>query len=65
MQLNRAQAIERLGSGDTLKSSGNTMMFDNGDFCTAATDIWLRESPFVIIFGDVGHEEYRLRADED
>jgi len=58
MMLNRQQVIERLKAGDILHESGNTMMFKNGDFCTAATDIYLREKNLVKVSGGVGRTQY-------
>ena len=58
MRLNRKQVIKRLGNGEKLKESGNTMMFVNGDFCTAATEIYLRENGLVKITGKIGRQRY-------
>jgi hypothetical protein len=58
MKLNRHKVIERLKNGDKLRESGNTMIFPNGDFCTAATEIYLREGGLIKITGGVGRQIY-------
>ena len=58
MRLNRQQVIERLKAGEKLEESGNTMVFSNGDSCTGATEIYLRENGLVNITGDVGRLVY-------
>lgn len=58
MQLNRQDVIKRLKGGEKLRESGNTMMFKNGDSCTAATDIYLRDKGLVKVIGRVGRTVY-------
>src|SRR5574340_771981 len=65
MKLNRARVIERLQSGERLKECGNTMMFPNGDFCTAAIDIYLREKGLVTVTGEVGRTVYSWKLRQE
>jgi len=61
--LNRLQVIERLKAGEKMHEEGNTMMFKNGDFCTAATDIYLRDNGLVKITGGL-NKVYSWRYQE-
>lgn len=58
MVINRQKVIERLKNGEKLRESGNTMMFSNGDSCSGATEIYLRENRLVKITGGLGREVY-------
>jgi len=58
MRVNRQKVIERLKNGEKLKEAGNTMMFLNGDTCSGATEIYLREKGLVKITGGVGRQVY-------
>lgn len=58
MIINRDKVIERLKAGEILRESGNTMVFKDGNWCSAATDIYLRERGLVKITGRIGRRAY-------
>ena len=58
MIISRQRVIERLKSGERLKELGNTMVFRDGDTCSARTDIYLREKGLVKVIGRIGRMVY-------
>jgi len=61
MIINRQKAIDRLKSGEKLRESGNTMLFKNGDSCSGATEIYLRDHGLVKITGGVGRTVFSCK----
>ena len=65
MILKREKVIEHLKAGEELRESGNTMMLNDGNSCSGATEIYLRENGLVKITGGIGRRVYSWKLGKE